>query len=69
VTVEEIYNVEEFLKTVQSNIPIKAITTFRNKASSKDAPKYLTEIVYEDPISKRTYAREVNSLKVLRMIK
>ena len=66
---EEIYNVEEFIKSLPSEIPIKSIRTLRNSDLDVNAPKYFTEIIYEDPSTGQLYPIMKNTLKILRLIK
>lgn len=68
-TKEEIYNVEEFIKSLPSEIPIKSIRTLRNSDLYLNAPKYFTEIIYEDPQTGKLYPIVKNTLKILRLIK
>lgn len=67
-TKEVIFNVEEFIKSLDAPLPLKSIHTYRNTSTDFRAPKFLTEAIYEDPKDGKLYSVVRNTLKIARLL-
>jgi hypothetical protein len=65
---EVIHNVEEFLRSIEAPFPLKSIRTFQNPNLALNAPKFLTELTYEDPANGNVHVFTKSTLKVARLL-
>lgn len=65
-TKEIIYNVEEFIRSLETPHPLKSIRTFQNPDKDIRAPKFLTEVIYDTPMGDHVIVK--STLKIARLL-
>lgn len=67
-TEAEMQIIEEFVRTIDTGLPIKSIRTYENPLKGPHFAKYLTEVIYQRDVNSEEHRMVRNSLEILRIL-